>query len=273
MLYWLIKFINNYRQYVILALLILFSLFLLTLNDSNRITNLRKLSFVVYGLIDYLKSPLDDFFYYKKENERLRRENTELTKELLELKKYDIERDELYNLLNFKKTNSASFITSRIVLKSVDVVGTKFVLDKGAEDGVHVNSIVLTPSGLVGYVSDLSDHYSIVHSIANYNVRISVINQRTGAIGILSWDGEKFKVYNVNKSSDVKEGDIFTTSQFSSQFPSGIPVLKVTSAFRETELLFYDITGTPTSDLVRINYCIIMKPNQFNEKINFTFEK
>lgn len=273
MIYWLVKFINTYRQYVIFTILILFSLFLLSLNNTKEITTIRKASFLLYGLIDYLKKPFDDFLFYKSENEALRKENADLTRQLFELKKFENERSELYDLLNFKEKNFGEFIAARIILKTSDVIGNKIIIDKGSRQGVKLNSIVINPNGLIGYVSDLSREFSVVHTIKNNNMRISVVNERTDAIGILSWDGEKFKVYNVNKSSDVKEGDVFLTSQFSTQFPSGIPVVKVTYASRESETLFYDITGRSITNLDKISYCMILKPEHFNNKLNFISAK
>lgn len=273
MIYWIVKFINNYRQYVILTLLILFSLFLLTLNDSRDISSVRKLSFVFYGLLSKIKAPIDEFIFYKSENEALRKENTELLKQLLDLKKYENERSELYDLIEFKKDNPSKFVTAKIILKTTDALATKFIIDKGKKDGVKLNSIVISPKGLIGFVSDLSDDYSVIHTIASVNVRVSVISKRTGAIGILSWDGEKFKIYNVSKSSDVKEGDIFETSHFSSQFPAGIPIVYVTYASKDTELLFYDLTCKPTAELDKISYCIVSDFEHLNQNLIFKLNR
>jgi cell shape-determining protein MreC len=101
------------------------------------------------------------------------------------------------------------------------------------------------------------------------NVRISVRNVRTKAFGILAFDGAKFKVYNVSKSDDVKEGDIFSTTEFSSQFPPDIPVIQVIYASRESEILFYDITGKPTADLNNVRYCLIGTNEFESNKIKF----
>lgn len=273
MIYWFIRFINNYRQYVILTLLLLFSLFLLTLNDSKEVSNLRKLSFIFYGILNQLKAPVDEFIFYKSENEALRKENAELLEQLLDLKKFEGEKKELYDLLEFKKVNSNKFITAKIILKTSDALANKFIVNKGEKDGVKLNSVVISPKGLIGFISYLSNDYSIIHTIANVNVRVSVISKRTGAIGILSWDGEKFKIYNVNKSSDVREGDVFETSLYSSQFPAGIPVAIVTYSSKDTELLFYDITCKPATDLDRVSYCIISDFENINQNLILNLDK
>lgn len=273
MIYWLVRFVNNYRQYIIFTIFILLSLLLLSLNNSKDITTLRKASFVFYSIIDFVKSPFEEFFYYKKENEKLRNENSELTRQLLELKKFVNERDELYDLVEFKKRNSASYVTAKIILKLNDISGNKYIIDKGMKDKIKLNAIVFNSRGLIGYISDLTGDYSVVHLISNFNQRISVKNERSNAFGIMTWDGEKFKVYNVNKSADVKEGDVFVTSEYSSQFPAGIPVLKVTYASKETDILFYDITGKAISEIDKINYCLIMQPDETKTRLNFLLNK
>lgn len=269
MIYWLVRFINNYRQYVIFSILLLASLFLLSLNDSKEISNLRKASFIIYGLIDYIKSPFEDFIYSKTELEILKKENAELTQQLLKFREFEKERNELIELLKFEKANPVKLINARIILKSSDPAGNKFIINKGKNDGVRLNATVFSSSGLIGYVSDLMSNYSVVYTINNLNVRISVKNARSGALGILSWDGEKFKIFNVNKSADVREGDLFITSEFSSLFPSGLPVARVTYASQSKETLFYDITAKPSCDLNEIRFCLISETSLNNQKLNF----
>lgn len=273
MIYWLIRFINNYRQYVIFAILILFSLFFLSLNEAKEISNLRKTSFIFYSLIDYLKSPVDDFLHLKNEFEILKKENTDLTQQLLKLKEYEKERNQLLELLNFERANPIKLLNARIILKSSDPVRNKFVIDKGKNDGVKLNATVFSYSGLIGYVSDLTSNYSVVYTINNLNIRISVKNARSGAMGILSWDGEKFKIYNVSKSADVKEGDLFVTSDFSSIFPAGLPVARVTYASQSSETLFYDITAKSECDLSEVKFCLVELGDLEKQKLNFLLDK
>lgn len=273
MIYWIVRFINTYRQYVILAILILASLLILSLNSSKEITSIRKVSFIFYGIIDFFNSPLNDFSLAKKELELLRKENADLSRQLIELKQYSKERNELIELLNFEKANPITYLTAKIILKSNDASGNKFVINKGTKDGVKLNATVFNSRGLVGFISDLTANYSVVKTIDNLNLRISVRNERTGATGILSWDGEKFKVYNVNKSADVKEGDIFVTSEYSSLFPPGIPAAIVTYAFQTQETLFYDITAKSASDLTNINFCLVEITDLEKQKLVFLVKR
>lgn len=261
MIYWIIRFVNSFRQYIIFAILILTSLLILSFNDSAIIIPLRKASFLLYAVINQIKSPFEEFLYYEKENEQLRRENAILTREVIELQKFKYERDELYKILQLQRDKNSDFILSKIVFKSYDANGNRFIIDKGLKNGVRINSVVFSPDGIIGFISEAGDNYSVITTINNVNIRISAKNSRSKDPGILSWDGEKFKILNVNKSADVKNGDIFITSEFSTLFPAEIPVAKVISASLSKDLPFYDITAKPIVNLEVIHYCMIEKPN------------
>lgn len=261
MIFWIIRFVNSYRQYIIFSILILTSLLILSLNDSTQIIPLRKASFLFYAVINQIKSPFEEFLYYEKENEQLRRENAILTREVIEFQKFKNERDELYKILQLHHDNKGNFILSKIVFKSYDANGNRFIIDKGLKNGVRINSVAFSPDGIIGFISEASDNYSVITTINNVNIRISVKNSRSKDPGILSWDGEKFKILNVNKSADVKSGDIFITSEFSTLFPAEIPIARVISASLSKDLPFYDITAKPVVNLENIHYCMIEKPN------------
>ncbi len=273
MIYWIIRFVNSYRQYIILTILILTSLLILSFNDSVNIIPLRKASFLLYAVINQIKSPFEEFLFYKKENELLHRENAILTRKVIEYQKFEYERDELYKILKLNQEKNGDFILSKIVLKSYDANGNRFIIDKGLKDNVKINSAVFSPDGIIGFISEAGDNYSVITPINNVNIRISVKNSRSKDPGILSWDGEKFKIFNVNNSADVKNGDIFITSEFSTLFPAEIPIAKVISASLSEDLPFYDITAKPTVNLEAIHYCMIEKPNLKLTNKYFDLEK
>ena len=267
MIFWIVRFINLYRQYIILALLIIASLLLISINESSSIKPIRKFSLVLLSVTKSFFSPLDEIFHVKSDNEKLSRENAELLIRNQMLIKYKLENDELKKLLNFIEQNPPSFVLSKVLVKMYDATGNKIVIDKGYENGINLNSTVLGYNGLLGKVTEVQKNHSIVSLINNTSVRISVRSLRNNTLGILAWDGQKFKVYNVNKSADVQIGDVFLTSDFSTIFPSDIPVVKVKSIALPEGLLFFDITAEPTVDIDNIRYVIVTT----EEKIETSF--
>jgi rod shape-determining protein MreC len=88
---------------------------------------------------------------------------------------------------------------------------------------------VITDKGLVGKIIATSSNYSVAQILLNKDLKISSKDQRSRVDGIIGWDGDK-KVFmkNVAKSADVLTGDIIITSEYSNNFPPGIPVGFVT---------------------------------------------
>lgn len=267
MIYWIVRFINLYRPYIILALLIVTSLFLISLNESAKIKPVRKLSFVLLSLSRNIISPIEDIIYAKSENQKLLKENAELISINQRLIKHEFENLELKRLLKFKTENPQSLIIGKVIFKKYDATGNSFIVDKGYEDGVKLNSTVISFNGLVGNVIDVYRNYSVVNLIKNTSIRISIRSKRNNTLGILAWDGEKFKVYNVNKSADVQVGDIFLTSEFSTTFPAGIPVVRLKSVLLPSGLLFFDITAESIVDIDNIRHVIFVE----QEKSTFIF--
>ena len=87
---------------------------------------------------------------------------------------------------------------------------------------------VITEKGLIGKIVATSYNYSIAQILLNKDLKISSKDQRSRIDGILSWDGEKdLLMKNVSKSADVQLGDPIITSEYSNNFPPGIPIGKV----------------------------------------------
>lgn len=272
MLNFIVGLANRYRQYFILIILIITSLLLLSLNKSSQITHLRNYSLIIYSLLNNLKRPIEEKFIVEKENQELLQMNSKLMLEISELKEYVSKKDELEKLLKFKKENSINVVSGRVILKKFESSGNRFIIDVGYEDGIKLNSPVITYNGVVGFVSSLDKNYSFVTTINNPGLRFSVRNERSNALGIATWDGSKFKIYNVNKTQDVKQNDIFITSEYSTIFPAGIPILKVTNSTLEKGFLFYDITAEPTADLYNLRY-VFLFPNVISEIFKLKFQE
>jgi len=87
------------------------------------------------------------------------------------------------------------------------------------------NMPVITDDGLVGKVVATSGNYSIVQILYNKDLKLTVKDQRSRVDGILNYDGTgNLLMTNVPKRADVKLGDVIITSEYSNNFPPGIPV-------------------------------------------------
>jgi rod shape-determining protein MreC len=83
---------------------------------------------------------------------------------------------------------------------------------------------VLNDKGLIGVVQFSNTNYSLVKHINNTSFKIAAKDQRTGIDGIISWNGEKMVMSNIQGADSVYIGDRIVTSDFSTVAPPNIPI-------------------------------------------------
>lgn len=260
-------FLLQIKEYLILSFLVVISLVLIFSNDNSQIRFFRAVAITTLGTFQSGISVIPNVFEIENENKFLREANIRLSVELASLKEIKSENQRLKKLLNFKTGFPYSLISAKIVNKSLIHSRNTLTINAGESDGVKVGMPVITDDGLVGRVISTSSGYSIVQILLNKDLKISVKDQRTRVDGILNYDGtSNLMVMNVRKNADVNEGDIFITSEYSSNFPSGIPVGIVSEA-GNLDNLFKKIILTPLVNFEMLEEVFVLQITPDKEKI------
>jgi rod shape-determining protein MreC len=103
-------------------------------------------------------------------------------------------------------------------------------LGKGSQDGVKVDSIVLSDGGLVGRVSAVTAHTSQVLLATDPSSSIGVLVSRNRQMGYIQGSNDRsdrLTLQFLDKNPGVKIGDVVVTSTVSQRFPSGLVVGKI----------------------------------------------
>ncbi len=186
-------------------------------------------------------------FDIKRDNEILRQLNVNLSDEVNRLRQARLENIRLRAMLNMKERSEFNLVACDIIGKSLHLLRNTITINVGESDGIKVNMPVISETGLVGKIIATSNHYSICQLILNKDFRASAKVQRSRIDGIISWNGgESVQFKNVTKTQDVKEGDIVTTSEYSSIFPPDIKIGFVTKIGELQGSLFKDISVAPS---------------------------
>lgn len=194
-------------------------------NDNSQIRFLRAVAVTSFGTIQSGLSAIPNVFELEKENQLLRENNIKLSYEISTLRESKLENIRLTKLLNFKDKIKYDFVLSKIVSKSLIHTRNTITLNCGEADGVKIYMPVIVDDGLVGRVIAISKNYSIAQILFNKDLKISVKSQRSRVDGILFYSGTNIlKIANIPKNADVNVGDVFITSEYSNNFPPGIPV-------------------------------------------------
>ena len=150
-------------------------------------------------------------------------------------------------------------IPAHIVDNSVRNRDNLLVINAGSNAGVEPEMGVVSGTGVVGIVSAVTPHYSLVISILNSHSSISCRLRRTDSFGYLKWKGgNTLRAYmeDVPRHAHIKVGDIVETSGFSNVFPAGIFLGKVAKIKNSSDGLAYELEillGTDMSNLRHVN--------------------
>lgn len=140
----------------------------------------------------------------------------------------------LEELLGFNQSQKTKGIPAPVTGRSSDNWWSHIILGRGKNQGVELNSVVMSPGGVVGRVTKLSDNASVVTLLSDAFNQVGVTVSRTRATGVIKGQsGEKASSQVVleffDKNVDVRRGDTVVTSSFSKKLPAGLPVGRVES--------------------------------------------
>lgn len=254
----LYNFALIFKEYAVLSLLLVVSLILMALGDNTQIRHIRGVATVGFGLVQEQLVFIPRYFSLRSENDMLRRMNIDLADEASRFREARIENDRLRNLLALKESSRYPLIAGKVVGKNLTLLRNTMTLNVGKLNGVLPSMPVVGDGGLVGVVSSVSDHYSVVRILLNADFRASAKVERSRVDGILAWDGDDLNLSNVAKTLDVAPGDTVITSDYSSMYPPNIRIGVVREVSEQQGSLFKKVYVTPGVNFVRLEEVFVL---------------
>lgn len=249
----------NFKEYIVLIFLLIISLSFISIDDSQSVRNLRTFVFGSFSGITSIFSDFINISNVKEENNFLRKQNTELMLQVNRLREYGIINEELKNLLAFKDTSNYDLIFSRVLSKSLSITQGTFTIDVGLKKDIKPGMPVVDGNGLIGIVYSSSDEFSIVRTLKNTNLKLTVKDERSRVQGILKWNGNELVITNLPKTSDIKPGDRIIVSELSTLINLPLQVGIVTKIINPEKGIFNDVVIKPFSDLVKVENVFVIK--------------
>jgi rod shape-determining protein MreC len=148
----------------------------------------------------------------------------------LEARNRELERQnqKLQELLGYVKKQKSKVIVAPVIGRSADYWWQQFTIGRGSTDGIKKDFVVTGVGGLVGKIVEVTPNTSRVLLISDPTSRVGVTMSRTRYLGVIQGQGSNEAVMRFfEKVSDVKVGDIVSTSSVSRLYPAGFPVGKV----------------------------------------------
>ncbi len=194
----------------------------------------------------------------RQENQRLQQTVQQLTLRDAALAQVKGENARLQRLLSFNETHGLQSIGARIVGRTPSFLSNVLVIDRGFDDGVRVDSAVISGEGVVGRTVLVSRHDSQVQLISNPDSSIGVMLESTRSPGILKGTGtETLDLHYLSNSERIVPGDRVLSSGLDGIYPKGILVGRVIDS-RKGKSVFRVVAVEPAADLLHLEELLVV---------------
>ena len=195
-------------------------------------------------------------------NGQLIEENNNLIAGLAKLDILEEENDFLKKALDIKQEIGENIIYAHVFNLNLGSDGYNVLLNKGTDDGVAKDDVVITEGkALVGVVSEVSANSSRILFVSDpkFKVTAKVMGGTTAGIakGAL---GEGMSLDLVTKEDEIAEGDILI-SMGNDMFPAALVVGKVSYIKVDESRIFKTVRIDPAPALKYLGRVIIIKKN------------
>jgi rod shape-determining protein MreC len=205
------------------------------------------------GYVGQIIYRVQSYFDLSENNEILRRENTILAYENMQLQDALLENVRLRKLLGFREKSQLKLTAAEVIGQNPHDIVNGLLLNAGVERGIKKSAAVLTADGLVGKIINSENNFSVCQILFDPNSRVSAKIQRNREFGIISWDGgNKLKLLYIAKTIKVYVGDVIVTSGMSQIFPENIKIGVVIEVSLENKGMFQDIIVQPSVNFNRL---------------------
>lgn len=205
--------------------------------------------------VNYIK----EYIHLKDDNAALAEENSRLRNSL---KNAMYETDTLKNLVSDSASHQQySYITAKVINNSVNRRNNYITLNKGSLQGIKPEMGVICSDGIVGIVKQVSPHFCTVMSMLHKDSRISAKIKRNDFFGSLIWEGGSpffASLKEIDKTVPVHKGDTIITTAYSSIFPAGIMIGRVTNSRVAAGSNFHDIEVILSTQFQKLSHVYIV---------------
>ena len=161
------------------------------------------------------------------------------------------ENAQLRELLDLREQMAGPSKAVEVLYDTADPYTDRIVVDAGQVAGIVQGSAVIDVGGVVGPVTRVYPLISEVTLLTDRGQTIPIMNARTGsrhvAVGNPTISGGALELKFVPSGTDVKQGDLLTTSGIDGVYPPGLHVGQVSQIDRRVDSSFARVHATPAA--------------------------
>lgn len=222
-----------YRNHVFFVFLLLevASFSLIVRNNNFHRGSVLNSSNLMVGRLYEFNNGVSEYFKLKSINDELALENAALRAVLRE-SKFTVATGTTA-VTDSVVQQQYTYLAAKVINSTTDRRNNYLTINRGMLQGVAPEMAVISSTGIVGIVKDVSRNYSSVISVLHKNSSISAKLIDSGYIGSLVWDGtdpQVAQLLDIPNHVEITKGMLVQTSGYSAIFPSGINIGTVRSS-------------------------------------------
>lgn len=223
-----ILILRKYNFFILFLLLQIFAFYLIFLNNSYQRATIVTTSNNLVGQVYEGYSVVNDYLRLGSTNKLLAAENARLRN--FDSTSFYLLRTHQKQVFDSIYMQQYTYIDARVINNSIAFANNYLTLDKGSIHGVKPEQAVISSTGIVGIVKNVSSHYSTVISLLHSSLKISSRIKSNGYFGSCVWGGRSPQIAylkDIPSHAIISLNDTIETSSYSSIFPQGIAIGRI----------------------------------------------
>ena len=267
------KFISTFRlQFLIIATFI--GLFMLmSETHSNEGTSrfqsvVQTLTYPLQASVNSIASTFKNLWYsyislidVNEENKLLRQQLLDMEEKMNQHIENSVQFLRLRDQLLFASKKITEKIFAEIIGESADNNHDISLINRGSNQLVQRNYVVLRKEGLVGRIQSVSPFQSSVQLITDHRSRVSALIQRNRIRGLIYGTHEGLEMRQINQHANIKIGDRIISSGLGGLYPKGLLIGWVKEIRRQKHELFKTAILDSAVDFKQIEEVFVIVPS------------
>jgi rod shape-determining protein MreC len=197
----------------------------------------------------------------RAQNNQLRTQVQELQLAMLRQQALEQENAQLRELQAALPPLIKKWLVAEVIGVDSGILRQRLIINKGKHQGVQLNAPVVDSNGILGQVAHVGPWSSEVILITDPEHAIPVQLARNGlrTIAVGSGNTDELLLPYLAANSDVKAGDLLTSSGLGGVFPAGYPVGHITGVRREANQLLAQVRAAPQARVDRTREVLLIE--------------
>lgn len=199
------------------------------------------------------------YLYLKSENKNLAEENRFLKNYIEKNINYNSTFVDTASVVNKQKYK---YISAEIINNDFHKKNNYITINKGEKDSIAIDVAVVSPTGIVGIITNTSSHYSSAISVLNKNFKTNARVKNLDYFGTVTWNGidiHSVQLEDIPRQANLKVGDTILTGGRSAIFPKNIPIGSIKSILYDKHKAFQRIDIGLFNDITQVTQVYLIK--------------